>query len=93
YSCLQAQEAAEGLRQSIFDLAITHRGSPFGFVSVSIGCVWWPGQQGQANPVELMNDLVNQADAALYQAKGEGRNRVVYTEFSDHAADSQSQNS
>ncbi|MFO1495385.1 MAG: diguanylate cyclase [Lysobacterales bacterium] len=63
---------AERIRQEIADLRLPHPGSPLGYVTVSIGVsiferVSEPGHE----------QLINQADAALYQAKEAGRNRCV----------------
>jgi predicted signal transduction protein with EAL and GGDEF domain len=40
-------------------------------VTVSIGVAWMEG------PHEVPDDLIRRADAALYEAKAAGRNRVV----------------
>lgn len=67
-----AMAVAEGLRQGCEALAIPHPASPTGsVVTLSLGvaaCV--PAEQASAV------SLLAQADAALYRAKQEGRNRV-----------------
>ncbi|SDR51719.1 diguanylate cyclase [Rhizobiales bacterium GAS191] len=63
---------AERIRLEIVRLAIAHAGSPHGVITASIGVTSiYPvfGDQPTA--------LIRQADAALYKAKGGGRNRVV----------------
>ncbi len=64
-----AQTVAEAIRLAVLDLAMPHAGSPNGFVTVSIGVASMRPLIGQSSDL-----LLAAADAALYQAKGEGRN-------------------
>jgi diguanylate cyclase (GGDEF)-like protein len=70
----QAQHMAESICQLLEKLALPHEMSPFGVVTASIGvAVQIPGKHAYASA----QTLVHMADAALYQAKQFGRNRVV----------------
>ncbi|MBB4862579.1 diguanylate cyclase (GGDEF)-like protein [Pseudomonas nitritireducens] len=63
---------ANKLLQAVEALALPHELSPLGRVSVSIGiAASVPGQEVSAEA------LVQRADAALYEAKKQGRNQVV----------------
>jgi diguanylate cyclase (GGDEF)-like protein len=65
--------AAERCRQAVEDLAIPHAGNqPSGVVTISVGVAVWDG----ASPIDGTG-VVKQADVALYEAKGLGRNQVV----------------
>ncbi|WP_050477791.1 sensor domain-containing diguanylate cyclase [Herbaspirillum rhizosphaerae] len=67
-----AYQIAEAVRNALEQLALPHIASPFRIVTASIGvAVVVPGQA--ATP----QSLFQLADAALYQAKQQGRNRVV----------------
>ena len=68
-----ARAIAEHLRERIEMLGIEHPGSPFGVVTVSIGVATAvPSRDGEG-----CEELVRRADAALYEAKRTGRNRVA----------------
>lgn len=64
-----AREIAERARQAVADLRIAHPASPFGHVTISIGCATASGAFDPA-------DLTRRADLALYAAKHAGRNQV-----------------
>ena len=66
-----ALHVAERLRQGVEDLLMAHAGADWGFVSISIGVA-------SVLPMEKANpqNLTEAADAALYEAKRQGRNRV-----------------
>jgi diguanylate cyclase (GGDEF)-like protein len=66
-----AFQLAEKIRQSVLARAIEHQGNPSGIVSISLGVY---GCQTQECP--MMEAFVERADAALYIAKHEGRNRT-----------------
>ncbi|UJJ30404.1 GGDEF domain-containing protein [Halopseudomonas maritima] len=67
-----AQAMAERIRRSVLEYSVTLADSGTVQVTVSIGLVWY------AAPVSNeLDQLLRQADAALYAAKTEGRNRVV----------------
>lgn len=61
----------EKFRQHVQDLGIPHQASPSGFLTVSAGVVVW-----QASTPTPLADLLAQADALLYEAKAQGRNRL-----------------
>jgi len=65
-----AEQFAEKLRSAVFNLAMPHiKSSPFNQVTISVGlCTGIP---------ENNDNLLNKADAALYQAKLKGRNRCI----------------
>ncbi|KZY28725.1 hypothetical protein A3752_15155 [Oleiphilus sp. HI0081] len=65
----QARICAERVRAAIEALQIPHIESDKGVLTVSIGVV--------ESRVEAWQDLVKQADKALYQAKSQGRNQVT----------------
>ena len=67
-----AQALAEKLRKEIESKNIAHRGSPLGCVTVTIGCCTWTPDSDYISGEELLN----QADKALYQSKERGRNRI-----------------
>ena len=67
-----AQDVAEGIRVTIEELVSSKVGMP---VTVSIGV----SQYTNNEPIEK---TINRADAALYEAKSAGRNRVVITKQS-----------
>ena len=71
-----ALAAVERLRRAVEALAIAHAASPTGVVTISAGIATLvPGEQ------KSPETLLAEADAALYQAKAAGRNRVaVHTE-------------
>jgi diguanylate cyclase (GGDEF)-like protein len=68
----EARQIAEALRGAIEALDIAHAGAALGQVTISVGIAVQP-EQGAGDPDALMR----LADAALYRAKGEGRNRVL----------------
>jgi diguanylate cyclase (GGDEF)-like protein len=65
------RQRAERVRESVKLLFVSHRGQSVGSVTMSGGVAAFPdhGTTGDA--------LVQAADAALYRAKGDGRDRVV----------------
>ena len=72
---------ASYLCQEVFALALAHEDSPYGRVSVSIGVATAYPHQG-SKPLQL----VQQADAALYRAKQQGRHRVAGPEVEKEKA-------
>jgi diguanylate cyclase (GGDEF)-like protein len=70
-AAIEASRArAERLRSKIKELTVLHQGKSLGMITVSIGVAAFPIDGG--SPKELLA-----ADAALYRAKREGRDRVV----------------
>ena len=62
---------AERIRSKLSELVITHRGQSLGTLTVSMGVAELP-QHGTCT-----RELLEAADAALYRAKREGRDRVM----------------
>ncbi len=82
-----SQARAERIRSKLRELTIIHQGQSLGMITVSVGVAELP--QHGTSPRELLEA----ADAALYRAKREGRDRVVVAEppaTSETAASSES---
>lgn len=62
---------AESLRAAVRQMKITHDGQDLGSVSMSFGIASSPGRGGVPG-----QELISQADQALYRAKRNGRDRV-----------------
>jgi diguanylate cyclase (GGDEF)-like protein len=68
-----ARYVAERLRLAIMELAIAHADNPAGIVTISGGVCTFHGTSGDDTDSDR---FVRQADALLYRAKAEGRNRI-----------------
>lgn len=66
-----AAKRAEHIRQAVAEMPVVHEGKEIGPVTLSIGVAAFP--QHGTRP----EDIIRVADAALYRAKREGRNRVI----------------
>ncbi len=66
-----AEAMSERVLRAVEQCCIQHAGSPYGSVSVSIGCA-----TGFASLESDPYELLKAADVALYRAKAAGRNRV-----------------
>ncbi len=66
-----AVRQAERIRTGVKEVAFVSEGKPIGPVTISLGVSAYPSDG------ETAEDLLASADAALYRAKAEGRNRVV----------------
>jgi diguanylate cyclase (GGDEF)-like protein len=62
---------AEQLRLEVQQLTVQHAGQSLGAITISIGVACYPTNG------TILTDLIAAADAALYQAKKDGRNRVA----------------
>ena len=69
----QAHAAMERVRHDIESLRLTHEASPLGVLTISIGMA-----DASGRPDLDVDDWLNRADTALYEAKREGRNRIVH---------------
>jgi diguanylate cyclase (GGDEF)-like protein/PAS domain S-box-containing protein len=69
-SYLGARQTAERLRRAVQDVGIPHSESPYGRVTVSVGVAGEVPKEGTEEELLLL------ADAALYEAKASGRNRI-----------------
>jgi two-component system cell cycle response regulator len=68
-----ASAVAERLRHSVEDLAIPHEGkTPPGVVTISVGLAALSPEEKKS-----FEELLKEADAALYDAKEAGRNRAI----------------
>jgi two-component system, cell cycle response regulator len=72
----QARHAMERVCSAVADLQLPHPTSPKGNLTISIGIA------EMQDPRVSEGDWLRRADAALYQAKREGRNRVSVSETS-----------
>ena len=70
-SLADGAERAEALRKAIKQLHLAHRGRTLGTITASFGVAAFP-ELGAS-----WAEIVNAADRALYQAKADGRDRVV----------------
>ena len=70
-----ALERAEGLRRMVSEMKVRHRGESLCEITMSIGVSVYPQH---ADSVE---EIMRAADRALYEAKHQGRNRVVPAEI------------
>jgi diguanylate cyclase (GGDEF)-like protein/PAS domain S-box-containing protein len=70
-----ARSRAERLRAGVRGLSVTHQGKLLGRITISVGVAGFPAH-GQS-----VNELIAAADAALYEAKNAGRDRVVLAEL------------
>jgi len=71
---------AEELLNSVFNMKIAHSGSPdYGFVTVSLGAA-----SMIPKTMESFTGLVSHADAALYESKKRGRNRIHMAKITGH---------
>lgn len=71
----QAAKSAERLRKKLTELQIPHTSSPVSpYVTMSIGIA-----QLELVMPDDFDQLLQRADAALYRAKRQGRNRIVHT--------------
>jgi diguanylate cyclase (GGDEF)-like protein/PAS domain S-box-containing protein len=70
------QKRAEEIRQGVPQLQVSHRGRMLEMITVSLGVASFP-EHGATE-----DDLLRAADDAMYQAKAEGRNRVVVAKSS-----------
>jgi diguanylate cyclase (GGDEF)-like protein/PAS domain S-box-containing protein len=68
------QRRAEELRDEVKRLGISHRGRPIGSLTISAGVAAFPDHGKTAAAI------LQAADAALYRAKAEGRDRVIVAE-------------
>ena len=68
-----ALAVADRLLTAVEGDALAHPGSPTGTVTISIGAATTASVDGTKSPETLIAD----ADAALFRAKRNGRNRVV----------------
>lgn len=66
-----AMARAERIREAVAALRVAHEGKPLSAVTASLGVAVFPQHQAELEP------LMEAADAALYRAKAEGRDRVV----------------
>jgi len=69
-----SQARAERIRSKLRELPVLHQGKPLPSITVSVGVAGLPLHG--TSPKEL----IEAADAALYRAKKEGRDRVVTAE-------------
>jgi diguanylate cyclase (GGDEF)-like protein len=78
-----ARALPEQIRRDVMDLAIEHQGSEVGnFVTVSVGVALAHPSSGRS-----LTGAIQTADEAMYQAKQEGRNRVVFKDASESEAE------
>ena len=70
-SLVVTQQRAEQVRELVKHLSVQHRGQPLGTITVTLGVAMYPdhGATGEA--------VLKAADAALYRAKRDGRDRVM----------------
>jgi diguanylate cyclase (GGDEF)-like protein len=74
-----ARSVPEQIRRDVLDLAIPHAGSQVAkFVTVSVGLAL-----ARPDSTRSLAGAIQMADEALYQAKSEGRNRVVSKDSDD----------
>jgi len=74
-----ARGIPEQIRRDVLDLAIPHAGSQAAkFVTVSVGL-----SMARPNSTRSLVGAIQMADEALYQAKREGRNRVICKDSED----------
>jgi diguanylate cyclase (GGDEF)-like protein len=71
-----AVRAMQRLRAAVGELAISHPGIPTGPLTISVGIA-------RFGELKTLDQLVKEADIALYVAKSRGRNRVVSFEELD----------
>jgi len=72
----QALERAEHIRKAIEDLKIENTNTKAGFITVSVGIVHVTAHQGLT-----LENVVREADQAMYAAKVGGKNRCVMKEI------------